>query len=215
MNSIVKSILDELNNSNIKNKKGQITCNLAGVTFYIDNRDILGGIIQSWFGEWMSTKKIEWHAPVNSQTWPDFTLKGGVHLEVKCFNYDESPGFDIANFGSYVTSLLDVPQRLNDDYIVFGYVFDGVNLSIKDYWVKHVWELTGPSPTHFLNLQVKKGQAYNIRPKNWRGNGEIFQNRKDFVVALSKAVEKFGFGTANDWLNKVEKKFQATTNSQL
>jgi hypothetical protein len=215
MNPKVKYILDTLDSSNVKNQNGNISCTLAGVSFYIDNRDILGGIIQSWFGEWLSTKNIEWHAPKNSQTWPDFTLEDGVHLEVKCFNYQESPGFDIANFGSYVTSLLEVPERLNDDYIVFGYTFDGVNLSITDYWVKHVWELTGPSPTHYLNLQVKKGQAYNIRPKNWRGSGEIFKNRKDFVIALSKAVEKFDFGSASDWLQKVEAKFLQNTGSTL
>lgn len=163
----------------------------------------------------MTSKNISWSPPQNSQSWPDFTLIKNTHLEVKCFNAEESPGFDIANFGSYVTSLLSVPERLDDDYIIFGYKFDGRNLSIADYWIKNVWELTGPSDTHFLNLQVKKGQVYNIRPKNWRGAGTIFNNRREFVIALSKAVEKFGYGQTNKWLTAVEAKYFAATGARL
>lgn len=215
MRPAVQSISNQLSSSNIKHLQGQITCSLAGVNFYIDNRDILGGIIQQWFGEWMTSKNISWSPPQNSQSWPDFTLINNTHLEVKCFNAEESPGFDIANFGSYVTSLLSVPERLDDDYIIFGYKFDGRNLSIEDYWIKNVWDLTGPSDTHFLNLQVKKGQVYNIRPKNWRGAGTIFNNRREFVTALSKAVQKFGYGQTNEWFSAVEAKYLAATGARL
>lgn len=215
MNQIIASVLKKLDDSEIKDKKGQIICELAGISFYLDNRDILGGVIQSWFGEWMTSKNIAWKGPENSQTWPDFILNNNAHLEVKCFNNAESPGFDIANFTSYGDSLTEVPERLDDDYIVFGYHFDGANLSIANYWVKKVWELTGPSPLHFLNLQVKKNQPYNIRPKNWRGSGEIFSSRKDFVVAISKARKKFGIGNTSNWLQEVEKAYKQKTNQDL
>lgn len=216
MRPLVKTILTTLENDNVKKKKGQISCTLAGVSFYVDNRDILGGIIQQWFGEWLNVQKIKWTPPKNSQTWPDFILANGNHLEVKCFNYDESPGFDVANFGAYINSLLIHPERLDDDYIVFGYKFDGVNLWIEDYWVKNIWELTGPSDSHYLNLQVKRNQVNNIRPKNWRNPSvKMFGNRKQFVTALSLAVEKFGMGNSTKWLNSVEQAYKLKTSNNL
>ena len=216
MKPLVNTIFQLLNTSNVKGQQGQITCSLAGVNFYIDNRDILGGIIQQWFGEWLTVNKIKWSPPKNSQTWPDFILSNGNHLEVKCFNYEESPGFDVANFGAYINSLLLTPERLDDDYIVFGYKFDGINLSIADIWVKNIWELTGPSNTHFLNLQVKRNQVNNIRPKNWRNPSvTMFRSRREYVVALSKAVEKFGMGAASAWFAKVEALYKVKTSNNL
>jgi len=215
MKSSVQYIIDALNNSDVLEKKGQIVCDLAGIKFIVNNRDILGGIIQTWFDVWMTSKNIKHSSPENSQTWPDFYLDGNIHLEVKSFNYQEGPGFDIANFSSYIRSLTEQSERLNDSYLIFGYIFDGNNLSIKEYWLKNVWEITGPSEKHHLSLQVKQNRVSNIRPKDWRTNKSVFKNRRDFVIALSKAAEKFGFCNQTDWFNAVEKDFKNKTKSKL
>jgi hypothetical protein len=216
MKPLVQTVNQKLISSNIKNKKGQIVCDLAGISFYINNRDILGGIIQQWLGEFLDANKIKWSPPKNSQTWPDIILNNGDHLEVKCFDADESPGFDLANFGSYINSLLITPERLDDDYIIIGYQFDGQNLSIQDFWIKNIWEITGPSDTHFLNLQVKRDIVYNIRPKNWRNSNVVtFKNRREFVLALSQAVEKFDYGTSKVWFKKVEDLYKIKTSKVL
>lgn len=216
MRPAVQTLFNLLNKSNVKNNPGQIICNnLSGLTFTINNRDILGGILQQWVGEWMTANKIHWAGPTNTQSWPDFTLANNTHLEVKTFNYDESPGFDIANFASYTNSLQATPERLDDDYLILGYRFNGKDLEIIDYWIKNVWELTGPSNTNYLSLQVKNQRVYNIRPKDWRNSYNGFQSRKDFVNALADAVQKFGYGNSVTWLNSVSTLYQKHTGNQL
>ena len=43
----------------------------------------------------------------------------------------------------------------------------------------------------------------------------MFGNRKEFVEALSMAVEKFGMGTSKEWLNDVARKYKAKTSNNL
>lgn len=89
---------------------------------------------------------------------------------------------------------------------------------IVDFWMKYIWEMTGPSPTNILELQVKQGSPINIRPKNWRNaKNKVFANRKDFMVALNDSITKFNrqdrFG--GNWLNKVSKDYQVLTGQDL
>jgi hypothetical protein len=217
MRPVVQTLFTALNRSNIKNVPGQMLCrNLAGLSFNINNRDIIGGVLQQWVGEWMNVNHITWSVPTNTQSFPDFILANNTHLEVKTFNYDESPGFDIANFGSYINSLLVTPERLDDDYLIIGYKFNGRDLTIVDYWFKNVWELTGPSNTNFLSAQVKGGRVYNIRPKDWRNSNNAFNSRKDFVTALSKAVQKFDYHNSGvTWFGDVANLYHQKTGNQL
>ncbi len=85
-------------------------------------------------------------------------------MEVKSFDYDASPNFDIANFMTYRNSLLSHPYRLDSNYLIIGYSMKGFNIEIKDVWLKKVWEITGPMANYGLNLQVKYGEIVNIRP---------------------------------------------------
>ena len=50
--------------------------------------------------------------------------------------------FDIANFESYCKSLSENPERLYADYLIIGYELKKAKLTIKDVWLKKIWEIS-------------------------------------------------------------------------
>lgn len=190
---------------------GVITFNYAGLQSPVFSKDIIGNTLQDWFGQWLKSKGMVWEAGVHSQSWPDFILNDGTHLEVKTFYAPKSPNFDLANFDSFVDSLWEGNvHRLDTDHLVFSYITNPITgfISINDFWIKKIWELTGPSDTNILNLQVKYESANNIRPKNWRNPSlELFTSRKEFVYALSQAVIRFSPNKYLGWYNVVSEHY--------
>lgn len=195
--------------------KGHISVNFAGVCFNVETKDIMGGILQEWFGEWMKKQSIFFETKHNTQEFPDFILKNDSFLEVKTFDSEASPNFDVANFDAYTRSLLDCPQRLNADYLIFAYSLTPNNFEIKNIWLKKVWEITGPSQTNCLNLQVKQNVPVNIRPKTWYGKTQMFNNRSEFVSALSEALRKFNNPKFPNWKQAVAAKYKSITGQVL
>ena len=51
------------------------------------------------------------------------------------------PAFDIANFKSFIDSLINDPKRLNSDYLIFSYSFNE-EIILSSYYCKKIWELT-------------------------------------------------------------------------
>ncbi len=212
----INKIVTLLKSQNIFNQVGHLNFSFAGVQFDVESRDVVGGVLQEWFGKWLAMNGIKATSPLNTQDWPDFTLADGMHLEVKAFNYDASPAFDIANFDAYTYSLLTHPERLDSKHLVFGYVSKNTNITIKEFWIKQVWEMTGPSPKNFLGLQVRYGVVSNIRPKNWRSKRvKIFNTRDEFVRALAAALTRFYPKRYPNWYNQVSAAYQAKTGNAL
>ena len=215
----VQEIIRLLFLQEVQLQRGKINFSLANITFTVESKDVIGGILQEWFENWMKNNNIVFSKKANSQEWPDFTLANQILLEIKSFNNANAPGFDIANFDAYARSLLENPQRLDSDYLIFGYVTKDKYISIHEIWHKKVWEITGPSEKNLLTLQVKQNVPTNIRPKDWRKkNDRHFKCRRDFVVALSNALKKFKtkIGVENpDWLEKVEASYLQITGQIL
>ena len=85
-----------------------------------------------------------------------------------------------------------------------------------DFWVKKIWEMAGSSDTNILNLQVKQNIPVNIRPKNWRSpRVELFETRREFVVALNAALQRFHPSRHPNWLNDVCSDYQRKTGQVL
>jgi hypothetical protein len=216
-NPLISEIVSKVRADGVIKKDGLLQFELAGISIEIDNKDIVGGVLQSWFGEWL---KVHGYEYLNSatQTFPDFEFNRDIYLELKTFNAENGPAFDIANFASYLDSLLTKPQRLNSDYLIFSYKVHDSRISINDIWVKKVWEITGPSPTNITELQVKRDRVYNIRPKTWYSpRVETYASRRDFVNALWRAGMRFGTPDScnSQWFNNVEKKFKEKTGTEL
>jgi type II restriction enzyme len=111
-------------NFKIKEKIGSVEIKLGNITAKYNGKDAIGDLLQEWLGEWMKSKNFYFRTKVNTQEFPDFLLdttddKG--LLEIKTFNANATPAFDIANYNSYCKSLLKNPERLNADYLILSY----------------------------------------------------------------------------------------------
>lgn len=210
--NVIHNIESFIRLDEIIGSRGTIKFSFAGIDVSLKNKDIIGNVLQSWFGEWLISKGVVWKAGIHSQNWPDFILTDGSHLELKTFDATASPNFDLANFDAFTRCLYEGHvERLDTLHLVFSYQLNPINgeVVITDYWIKPMWQLTGPSSTNFLSLQVKQGVPVNIRPKNWRSNKtEIFSSRRDFVLAIDKALEYFHPNRYPDWFQKIEKYYK-------
>lgn len=208
-------IIDE----NIIGQTGTITFNFAGFHTTVYSKDVIGNTIQDWFGFWLIEHGLVWNTGIHSQSWPDFILSDGSHLEVKTFNSLASPNFDIANFDAFIRSLWDGDvHRLDTPHLVFSYIFNEDNglITINNFWIKNMWELTGTSPTNIMSLQVKQNQPVNIRPKNWRNpNLSTFSTRQEFVLALSQVVLRFRPLEFPNWYDVVRAHYERDFNTDL
>ena len=191
---VFEKLLDE---DKLLEIEGQIKFFLGDVDIIVKQKDVVGNIIQEWLQGWMDKRGIEYALNDNTQMPPDFFLnpddKTTDLLEVKAFNRSASPGFDIADFRMYEEEIIEKPYMLNVDYLIFGYDMsdDGV-VTIKDLWLKKVWEITRRMDGWSINLQVKQGVVHKIRPGVWYsdrpGNIPMFKSMEDFIAAIEEAV---------------------------
>ena len=191
---VFEKLLDE---DNLLEIEGQIKFFLGDVDIIVKQKDVVGNIIQEWLQGWLDKRGIEYALKDNTQMPPDFFLnpddKTTDLLEVKAFNRSASPGFDIADFRIYEEEIIEKLYMLNVDYLIFGYDMsdDGV-VTIKDLWLKKVWEITRRMDGWSINLQVKQGVVHKIRPGVWYsdrpGNIPMFKCIEDFIAAIEEAV---------------------------
>ena len=212
-----------LNEFKIKEQIGSIEIKLGGISAKYNGKDAIGDLLQEWLREWFISNKFYFRQPTNTQAFPDFWLSesnNSSFLELKTFNADAKPAFDIANFDSYCTSLLYIPERIEADYLIFSYKMVDSMLSIDNIWLQNVWEMTSPSRRDPSKMQVKRGQVYNIRPCTWyshRLKHLPFQNKKEFLTALA---ETFDFYPQCDkyktnWLENISIKYFENTGTKL
>ena len=207
----------------IKNKVGSINLTLGNISVKYDGKDAVGHLLQEWIAEWMRSKNYYFRTKMNTQEFPDFLLSESDtrdFLEVKTFHANESPAFDIANFDSYCTSLLNVPERIEAGYLILSYTMENSELKINNIWLKKVWEISSPSRPNPIKIQTKRGQIYNLRPCTWYSNRlsyQPFSNKVDFLKALSATLPNYEQCRKyrDNWLENVIKKYEETTGIKL
>jgi type II restriction enzyme len=198
-----------------------------GITLEVNTKDTIGNLVQEWIKAWMLKENIEFENPPSTQDFPDFQLDITNHkkglLEIKCFDYDASPNFDIAAFLAYRRSLLEYPFRLDSDYLIIGYAMKNTDIIIKDVWLKKVWEICGPSEKWDLRCNVKQGELTNVRPIKWYNNERTkfkpFNNAKEFIEAFDSNQRQWS-RTSRDsetsvWLKKVIVGYKKSTGKNL
>jgi hypothetical protein len=217
-------IYDKLvNEFKIQSQIGSIEITLGGISAKYNGKDAIGDLLQEWLGEWLKQNGFYYREPSNSQQFPDFLLTESANaglLELKTFNADASPAFDIANFDSYCTSLLTVPERIDADYLILSYKMVDAQLSIDNIWLKKVWEMTSPSGPDPIKLQVKRNQIYNIRPCTWYSKRLLFNpfdNKSDFLNAIAETHNLYPQCDQykTDWLNIVKEKYFENTGIRI
>jgi type II restriction enzyme len=220
-NQLFKKLVEEYH---LIGQTGIIQFTLKDLTIKIETKDTIGNLIQEWLKEWMKKEKIEFEENTNSQTFPDIFLnvedKTKGLLEIKTFDFDRGPGFDLANFDSYCTSLLENSHRLDSDYLILAYQMNGSEITIKDIWLRKIWELSGTSSTYPIKVQEKKKVIYNIRPIIWYSDKATFKSfisKEEFLKALNETRYQYP-KTHHDnahWLKKVLKDYKDKTGSDL
>ena len=207
----------------IKEQIGSVEITLGGISAKYNGKDAIGDLLQEWLGEWLKQKNFYFRQPSNTQEFPDFLLTENANsgfLELKTFNAEASPAFDIANFDSYCTSLLTIPERIEADYLIMSYKMIEGELSIDNVWLKKVWEMTSPANDKPIKVQLKRNQIHNIRPCIWYSNKlkvKPFENKNEFLNALAAThhlfpqCEKYKY----NWLEIVSKKYFENTEIKL
>lgn len=200
-----------LSEERITEIEGQIRFYLGTVDIVVRQRDVVGNIIQEWLQGWFDTHEVLYCTNDNSQMPPDFFLNPQNRktdmLEVKAFNIEASPGFDIADFNMYQQEIVEKPWMLYVDYLIFGYemMADGTVL-IRDLWLKKVWEITRRMKEWPINLQIKDRVVHKIRPGVFykRIGYPSFRTIEDFISAIEETVYKNPktHDTAGQWLNQ-------------
>lgn len=207
--------------------KGQIKFYLGNVDIIVKQRDVIGNIMQEWLEGWLKHNEITYKLNTNTQMPPDFYLNPddlkSELLEVKAFNYDATPGFDIADFNAYQSEIIVKPFMLHAKYLIFGYQMqeDGY-VVIKKLWLQNVWEICRRMEYWPLNLQVKDKVVHKIRPCTWYSKGKSirykpFTSLEDFISAIEHTVyqnpktrEKSG-----EWLKLFLKSYEKEYNTKL
>lgn len=204
------------------NKVGHIEIDLGNISARYKGRDALGSLIQEWLSNWLESRNYYFRVKPNTQDFPDFLLSESENkdfLEIKTFNSDASPAFDVANFDSYCNSLLKNPERIDSDYLIFSYRMSNKgDFKIVDIWLKKVWEITSKSRKNPITIQVKKGMIYNLRPCNWRSKRvNPFKSKKEFLEALSETHSKYPQCDKykEKWLKNISDKYLENTGSIL
>lgn len=213
-----------VNEYGIIGEKGYINFTLKNLTINIQSRDTVGNLIQDWLKIWMLNAGIEYEINPNSQIFPDIYLdildkKKGL-LEIKTFDFDRGPGFDLANFDSYCNSLITSAYRLDSDYLILAYKMNGSEITIVDVWLKKIWELAGASSTYPLKVQEKKSIIYNIRPVTWysiKSKFKAFESKEAFLRALNETRYQYPQTRFNNahWLKNVLQNYKDATGIAL
>lgn len=216
-----------LNDDHILELEGQIKFYLGDVNIIVKQKDVVGNIMQEWLQGWLDARGIEYAPSENTQMPPDFFLNPDDRtkglLEVKAFNRNGSPGFDIADFRMYALEIQEKPYMLDVDYLIFGYDMseEGI-VTIKDVWLKKVWQITRRMENYPINLQVKEGVIHKIRPGVWYSERvtdyAIFDCLEDFISAIEETTFKeprLRSSIASTWLTVFQRNYKAWCGEEL
>ena len=194
---------------------GYITFSLNSINVTINTTDTVGVTLQSWIKNYFITNNIYFRENSNSQEFPDFYLGDSNDsnlLEIKAFNFCNTPAFDIANFDSYCESVLEKPYILDADYLIFGYNMDiNGKITIIDIWLEKIWEIAGNSEKYPLKVQEKRGVIYNIRPNTdfKKYKSSPFSSKTDFITAIYDTISIYkGKDVAKEWYDKLSSHLQ-------
>lgn len=214
-----QQIYDKLiNEDRIKTVSGQIRFHLGDVDIIVKKKDIVGNVIQEWLEGWLISRGVDFLPNPNTQMPPDFFLNTNDltknWLEVKTFNYEASPAFDIADFKAFVNELIEKPYHLDTDYLIFGYVMDETNgdIVIRDLWLKKIWEITRTQSNWPITCQYKNGVLQKMRPGKWYGTrtGRVFESKEHYLAAFEETVYQCTEtrAQASQWKNRFKRSYR-------
>ena len=183
----------------IKSAKGQITFKLCDIKVIVTSKDIVGGAIENWLNEWLKTNNVDFEFNALTQSKPDLFLntndKKKDLLEVKAFNRNAGPAFDLADFFGFADEIIHKPYLLDLDCLVFGYNMNEEtgDITVTDLWLKKIWQLAATSGEWPLKVQGTKDKTIikKVRPGTWYSNRstyKCFESMLDFLSAYEQTL---------------------------
>lgn len=213
MNNSIQSLKDmeKLLKEKILDQSENIVINLIGIPKISRSNDIIGNCLQEWLPEWFKDNGLDLKANKDTQSFPDFVAHFNDHSEmvdIKCWNYNRRPAFDIANFDSFYKTLYNNPAKLFAKYLTIGYTPQKHGFTIDYVELKKLWEITGKSTKYPLSVQVKQKRPYAIRPVNFSKNPEdSFNTPQELLEAVAETRKLFPNNTIpyteKDWYARV------------
>lgn len=215
----MKLTADEIFNS-LKNEfhfesaTGRITFNLRDYSIVVEQNNVVGNILEEWLAKWFNSNGYE-NIHNLKQDAPDFWLNPdnleSEWLEIKSFT--GSPNFDIANFRSYINEIIEKPYKLHSKYLLIKYKAEKGIVTIEDFWLKNVWEISCPSSGWPVKVQVKRGIIYNLRPSIWYSDDTSypsFKSLEHFLAAIEQTIYRYHDTNvlAETWLDKMKKSYK-------
>lgn len=205
--------LDELSNllrKKVHHKQGSIVIYVDGIPQISHSNDIVGNSLQEWLPAWFSDNGLDLTPNEHTQTFPDFMAHftdKDIPMDIKCWNFDAQPAFDIANFDSFYRTTYTDPEKITAKYLVIGYKPNKHGFTIEYVDLKNLWELLGKTKTKPLNLQVKQGKPYAIRPINFKKKENGFNDVEKMIEAVKATRDIYPNDsleyTSEDWYKKV------------
>ena len=191
--------------------EGSISLTLMGTELKVNDKSATGNLLQEWLGEWMTLNGVYNRGNPNTQEFPDFYLSDDDRvnlLEVKAFDFANTPNFDVAQFDAYTRSLRTEAYKLDVDYLILGYSLSNGVIKINGIWIKKIWEITCSMKEYAIRAQVKQGKIHNIRPYNFKTmskGAQPFNSRVAFLNAIEETLAKYTGDTASaeEWLAEV------------
>jgi type II restriction enzyme len=219
-----EKIVQLLKDQNLIGHVGGIKFELMGISIDINDKSTIGYLFQEWLSSWMEKNDIYFRVKPNSQEFPDFLLDPDSDkiklLEVKVFDADAGPNFDVANFEAYCRSLKTNAYRVDADYLIFAYTLRDAKLQITNFWLKKIWDITGPSGSYGIKTQTKQGMIYNIRPIIWytlKARFKAFGDKESFLNALHSTLTTYEHTAPHsiNWLRDVNENYLGSNPPKL
>ncbi len=171
---------------------GSVKFSLKSFKITVEQNNIIGNILEEWLAKWMDSKGIA-NIHNKKQSSPDFWLDPdnleSNWLEIKSFT--GTPNFDIAAFRSFINLVLEKPYKLHSKYLLIKYKMESGIVTIKDFWLKDIWDICCPSERYPIKAQVKQGVIVNIRPATWyspQSERPTFKSLEHFLSALEQTI---------------------------
>jgi hypothetical protein len=171
---------------------GLKSCKLASSWQGAQDKDTVGKNAEEALCQHLSSKLPSFSKGPNPGAPPDAVNRGHAY-EIK--TYCGSPGFDIGNFGAFVTqaaTIGGVKRLLETLYIVVAYNWDACTgtAEFSSVQLLPVWALVSYTGIRPLSVQSKRGTWYNLRPSAASGWHDADRTPGRFIEALCKAVDQ-------------------------
>jgi hypothetical protein len=192
----------------------KLEATFMGKTIEFCDCNIVGNVIQCLFFNNIK-EKINDFEEGPKQLSPDYY---GMNKEYEFENkaFFKNPGFDIANFKSYISQLCEdngVYRKIfKTKYLIFEYsINDDKHIVIEKFHYLNVFNLVSYEGKYPISIQVKKDVWYNIRPdsvKNWYKPDKTPNKFIDKIIQSIKICPNMKDTEKKIYIDNINKQFE-------